>query len=88
LSEEWFSACDSGFRDWDFSLFKNRKIKERFGAQFRAEFFNILNHSILANPGTSGRTGNGSLGCRCQTPDGAGQNPLRGTGGARAMQLD
>ena len=78
---------DDGFRDWDFSLFKNWTVKERLTAQFRAEFFNILNKTILANPGGSGLTGNGSLGCGCQTPDSAGQNPLLGTGGARAIQF-
>ena len=50
---------DDGFRDWDFSVFKNWTVKERLTAQFRAEFFNILNQTILANPGSSGLTGNG-----------------------------
>jgi len=77
---------DDGFRDWDFSLFKNFTVKERLTAQFRVEVFNILNHSILANPG-SGSLKLGNIGCACQTPDTAGQNPLLGTGGARAMQL-
>ena len=45
---------DDGFRDWDFSLFKNWTVKERLTAQFRVEVFNILNHSILANPGGGG----------------------------------
>jgi hypothetical protein len=61
-------------------------IKERLTAQFRVEVFNILNHSILANPG-SGSLKTGNIGCSCQTPDTAGQNPLLGTGGARAVQL-
>jgi len=77
---------DDGFRDWDFSLFKNFTIKERLTAQFRVEVFNILNNTILANPGNPTIGGAGSL-CSCQTPDTAGQNPLLGTGGARAIQL-
>jgi carboxypeptidase family protein/TonB-dependent receptor-like protein len=77
---------DAGFRDWDFSLFKNWTVKERLTAQFRAEFFNILNHTILANPGGGGIS-SGTLGCSCQTPDAAGQNPLLGTGSAREIQL-
>jgi hypothetical protein len=77
---------DDGFRDWDFSLFKNFTIKERLTAQFRVEVFNILNNTILANPGNPTIGGAGSL-CSCQTPDTAGQNPLLGTGGARAVQL-
>jgi len=77
---------DNGFRDWDFSLFKNFTVKERLTAQFRVEVFNILNHSILANPG-SGSIKQGSIGDAATTPDSAGQNPLLGTGGAREMQL-
>jgi hypothetical protein len=77
---------DDGFRNWDFSLFKNWTVKERLTAQFRAEFFNILNHTILANPGGGGIS-SGTLGCSCQTPDTAGQNPLLGTGAAREIQL-
>jgi hypothetical protein len=50
------------------------------------EVFNILNHSILANPG-AGNIRQGSIGDSATTPDSAGQNPLLGTGGARAMQL-
>jgi hypothetical protein len=77
---------DQGFRDWDFSLFKNWTIRERFTAQFRTEIFNILNHTILANPGAGSISG-GNIGCSCVTPDNAGQNPLLGTGGARAFQF-
>jgi hypothetical protein len=79
---------DSGFRDWDFSLFKNWKVKERLTAQFRAEFFNILNKTILANPGVSGQNDpSGFVLCGCETPDQAATNPILGTGGARAIQL-
>jgi hypothetical protein len=77
---------DDGFRNWDFSLFKSWTIRERLTAQFRVEVFNILNNAILANPGGGG-IGSSNFGCSCQTPDTAGQNPLLGTGGARAMQL-
>jgi hypothetical protein len=37
----------------DFSLFKNnyiRRISESFNVQFRAEFFNVLNHANFAPP--------------------------------------
>jgi len=34
----------------DFSIFKNAHLTERFTAQFRAEFFNILNHTNFQAP--------------------------------------
>jgi len=42
-----------GSLDWDFSVLKNTKINERFNVQFRAEFFNILNHFNPAAPLTT-----------------------------------
>ena len=39
-----------GLVDWDMSVFKNTHITERIGLQFRAEFFNILNHTNLGFP--------------------------------------
>jgi len=88
---------DSGFRDLDMSVTKAWKFGERFKAQFRAEFFNILNHPSFANPygGTSGYgpgafddpSSIGSFGCGCATPDQAGGNPVVGSGSNRAIQL-
>lgn len=85
---------DSGFRNWDFSVAKNFKFKERLTTQFRAEFFNLLNHPNFANPfgGQNGLAFNdpsspGTFGCGCKTPDGAGSNPVIGSGGSRAVQL-
>jgi len=75
-----------GFADWDFSIFKNMKFKERLTAQFRAEFFNIINHPIYA--GTDANPSHTStFGCACTTPDQNSTNPVLGTGGARAIQL-
>lgn len=42
-----------GYWRWDASLFKNFKLSERFGLQFRAESFNVLNHTNFNNPTTS-----------------------------------
>jgi hypothetical protein len=39
-----------GLLDLDTSLFKNVKMNERFRAQFRAEFFNVLNRANFAPP--------------------------------------
>ena len=88
---------DSGFRDLDLSVVKAWKFGERLTAQFRAEFFNILNHPSFANPygGTSGYgpgafddpSSTGIFGCGCATPDQAAGNPVVGSGSNRAMQL-
>jgi hypothetical protein len=86
---------DLGFRNWDVSVIKETKIKERLTAQFRAEFFNVLNHANFTDPNgpanagfndpSTGQTGN--FGCGCNTPDQAAPNPVLGTGGARSIQL-
>ena len=39
-----------GFFQWDFSASKNFHPTERFTIQFRADFFNILNHPNFGNP--------------------------------------
>ena len=85
---------DAGFNNWDFSLDKNYRFHERYGAQFRAEFFNFLNHPNFANP-FGGQNGWGHndpsapaiFGCGCATPDVAASNPVIGSGGSRAIQL-
>jgi carboxypeptidase family protein len=87
---------DSGFKNLDFSLFKDFKFKERFNAQFRVEMFNIFNWPLVANPwGSQNGWGGGSdaggspttFGCGCATSDVAAGNPLIGSGGSRDIQL-
>ena len=39
--------------NWDFALIKNTKITERFNVEFRADFFNVTNHSAFT-PGDEG----------------------------------
>jgi len=87
---------DSGLYNIDFSVFKNFKFKERYGAQFRAEIFNIVNRPTVGNPyGASGfvnsnnalTAGGGSLGMSGFTPDWGAGNPLIGSGSQRVMQL-
>jgi hypothetical protein len=41
-------------RKFDFSVFKAIPISERFSMQFRAEFFNILNHANFNSPNFGG----------------------------------
>jgi hypothetical protein len=86
---------DSGFKNWDMSLFKNFTFKERYGVQFRVEGFNILNHPTAANPsGASSfvNAGNGlqggpGYGASLATADFAAGNPLIGSGSQRVVQL-
>ncbi len=87
---------DLGFNNVDFSVFKSFTFKERYNAEFRAEFFNILNHPNYANPyGSIATSGIGNdpggnpknFGCGCATPDVLAGNPLVGSGSARVMQL-
>ena len=87
---------DSGFKNWDLSVFKNFTFHERFGAQFRWEVFNVLNHPLAANPygassfvnaGNTLNAGAAGLGYAGLTPDFAAGNPLIGSGSQRVMQL-
>src|SRR5262249_31919660 len=41
-----------GINNWDFSVFKNTYLTERFNVQFRAEFFNLFNHAQFGPPVT------------------------------------
>jgi hypothetical protein len=78
-----------GLYEWDASIFKNFTI-ERVRAEFRAEFFNVLNHPTLGNPellGGNDVSAPGVFGCGCATSDVTASNPLYGSGGNRAIQL-
>jgi len=85
------------YYNWDLSVTKTTQIKETIKAQFRAEFFNVLNHPNISNPngGPGGGntytdpsgTGGASFGFRPETPDVTSSNPVLGSGGARAIQL-
>jgi len=86
---------DSGFRNVDFSIFKTFTVKERYNASFRAEFFNLFNHPLIANPYGAANgaqvgwdpSGPSNFGCGCSTPDVAAGNPLVGSGSSRVVQL-
>jgi hypothetical protein len=85
------------FTNLDLSITKAIKFRERLSIQFRAEFFNILNHPNISNPfggpggdntytNPSGAAG-ASFGFRPETPDVTSSNPVLGSGGPRAIQL-
>ena len=44
------SDLGPGLTDLDFSFAKNTTIHERLRTQFRAEYFNILNHTNFTTP--------------------------------------
>lgn len=80
------------YRQWDFSVVKNWKIKERITAQFRAEMFNLLNFVNYGTPGISAGTNTNpsnpaAFGVSPGTPDVANNAPVFGTGGPRRIQL-
>ena len=74
-----------GFIDVDFALMKNTVITERLKMQFRAEFFNILNHPNFALPNNV--LSSPSFGALYQTPDVAQNNVGLGSGGPRLIQF-
>ena len=47
-----------GTLNWDFSVYKTFSVSERHRPQFRTEFFNVLNHPNLGNPGLTIGTAN------------------------------
>jgi hypothetical protein len=44
------SLVGPAYKQWDFAIFKNTAVNERLKIQFRADFFNILNHPNFASP--------------------------------------
>ncbi len=75
----------------DLSIGREWKFKERYSAQFRAEFFNLFNRADFAVPAAnSGGLDPGAasqFGCACATPDVQGNNPVLGSGGPRHIQF-
>ena len=74
------------YRNVDFSIAKQWKVKERYTAQFRMEFFNLFNRTDWATPGTNPSSGiSGGFGYASSTPDSL--NPVLGSGGPRHIQF-
>ena len=66
------SASPTGALNLDFNVSKQFTFSERFNAQFRAEFFNALNHANFGVPGVT---------------IGAGFGQIVSTSGARIIQF-
>lgn len=82
------------FKNWYLSVLKNFTLKERYNGQFRVEFFNVLNHPLIANTfGSVNNYGGGSdpgspPACSAAgVPDVAAGNPIIGSGSSRDIQL-
>jgi hypothetical protein len=81
------------FRTWDMSVTKSWKFKERLTAQFRAEFFNVLNHPLFGQADVGHLTANDPsasptpLALANETPAAAAGNPVLGSGSNRDVQL-
>ncbi len=87
------------FKQWDLALYKDTAINERLKMQFRADFFNIVNHPNFTNPflptffaacDNNGIDRDG--GCQgflptTATGDVGEGNPFIGGGGPRGIQL-
>lgn len=72
------------FHQWDFSVSKNVRLGERLSAQFRAEFFNVLN-SVAYAPPSSNPDVPATFGQSQSTANSS--NPIIGNGGPRQIQL-
>lgn len=76
----------------DFSVTKDWKFKERYGVQFRAEFFNLFNFTEYSLPPTANQdpsvgagSGSNGFGQINSSPNNA--NPVLGSGGPRTIQF-
>ncbi len=83
----------SGLQQLDLGLLKTVKASERISVQFRAEFFNILNHANFASPAASGNnllTAGSSFGLSQEMANASSGGlllPLFNSGGPRSIQL-
>lgn len=78
------TLTDKPFHEWDISLTKNWKFRERLQAQFRAEFFNVLNSTEYSAP-SGNPNSHATFGMSQSVPNS--NNPFNGTGGPREIQL-
>jgi hypothetical protein len=73
----------AAFYEWDASVSKRWKFRERLAVQFRAEFFNVINNRTYSGVGSL--TNPATFGLATSAPNSS--NPINGTGGPREVQL-
>ena len=73
------------FKNVDMSISKMWHVRERYSAQFRAEFFNVFNHPTFGAPGNNPTSGQNAFGFAKATADSG--NPVLGSGGPRHIQF-
>lgn len=81
-----------GYRDWDLSLLKTTQLTESTRLQFRAEFFNVLNHTNLQTPNAVVYSSGPTQGSASSQTAAAVQSPTAGVttstaGTSRQIQL-
>jgi hypothetical protein len=78
-----------GYADWDLSLVKATQISEKTRLQFRAEFFNVLNHTNLQTPNEVVYTSGPTQGSTANQTAAAVQSPTAGvvTAAATSRQI-
>jgi hypothetical protein len=78
-----------GYADWDLSLLKNTHMGERLNVQFRAEAFNLLNHTNLLSPNAVVYSSGPSQGSTANQTAAAVMSPTAGvvTAAATSRQL-
>ena len=81
-----YELYGAGFWEWDMSIIKSWRIKERFTTQFRAEFYNLTNTTQYATPSNT-LSAPATFGQATATPDVSANSTIVGTGGPRKIQL-
>jgi hypothetical protein len=81
-----FQIYGIGYWEWDASIIKTWKVKEKISTQFRAEFYNVTN-STRFNAPAANLASPSTLGVSSATPDVGVNSPIVGTGGPRKIQL-
>jgi len=81
-----YELYGAGFWEWDMSIIKSWRIKERLTTQFRAEFYNLTNTTQYATPSNT-LSAPSTFGQSTATPDVSANSTIVGTGGPRKIQL-